>query len=117
MFRLAAFLLMLFMPLQFTWAAISPYCSHEPETTRHLGHHEHQHEASGEQSQSDKKPKLPGSLDYDCGTCYASCAVAILAAFHELIDHRSAHALADYQGRLAFLPLAEPERPKWAALA
>ncbi len=117
MFRLAAFLLILFMPLQSAWAAISPYCSHESETARHLGHHEHQYEADREQSQPDNTPKLPGSIDSDCGICCASCTVVILAAFQELIDHRSAHALADYLERFAFLPLAEPERPKWATPA
>lgn len=117
MFRLAAFLLILFMPLQFTWAAISPNCSHESEATQHLGHDESQHAAGSEQSQPDSNLKLSGSVDYDCGTCHASCAVAILTASQEIIDHRSAHALAAYLGRFAFLPLAEPERPKWAALA
>lgn len=42
--------LLLLMPLQAVWAAVSPYCMHEslPAQTQHLGHHGHHAHAPDE---------------------------------------------------------------------
>jgi len=72
--RLLAFLLILLLPVQFSWAAAASYCGHEAEAQakRHYGHHEHQHKADS------GKPADPGKLDLDCNFCQAAGHVGVL---------------------------------------
>ncbi|MDT7838492.1 hypothetical protein [Aquabacterium sp. OR-4] len=43
--RWFAILLLALLPLQFSWAAVAAYCSHEATPQGpHIGHHEHHHE-------------------------------------------------------------------------
>ena len=40
--RWLAILLLVCLPLQFSWAAVADYCMHESgETADHVGHHDH----------------------------------------------------------------------------
>lgn len=70
------FLLML-LPLQFSWAAMAAYCSHETaSSTSHVGHHQStdatKADQPGQQDQS-AAGKLAGDNDADCGVCHFSC--------------------------------------------
>ena len=42
-----AIVLLVFLPLQFSWAAVASYCQHETgAAAKHFGHHAHQHKAA-----------------------------------------------------------------------
>ena len=74
MHRWFTILLLLLLPTQFSWAAMTAYCGHEQGVAaKHLGHHDHVHKAgSAESSQEGKKPQ--GSVDADCAICHLGCA-------------------------------------------
>lgn len=75
--KLLLILLLGILPLQLSWAAAAVYCQHEKEqSSRHYGHHEHQHESAGVKSAADK----PASIDNDCGTCHVSAQPSFLPA-------------------------------------
>lgn len=74
--------LLVLLPIQFTWAAAAPYCQHEQATgSFHLGHHVHEHQPSpaeawqGDDAQ-DQSVTADGILtvDNDCGYCHLSVA-------------------------------------------
>lgn len=75
-------LLMLFLPLQFSWAVAATYCTHEPSgaATGHFGHHEHHHPASGDLSK-DGSAKLAKAVDSDCEVCHLGACEPVLAVF------------------------------------
>lgn len=51
--RAIAILMLLMLPLHFTWVAASPYCQHESGlASRHFGHHFHVHKAAQQDSHS-----------------------------------------------------------------
>jgi hypothetical protein len=72
--RWLTLLLLVVLPLQFTWAAAAGYCQHETSSTAgHFGHHQHEHKASSdgglEQGLDGKSAaKLQG--DADCSYCH-----------------------------------------------
>jgi hypothetical protein len=83
--RWLTLLLLVTLPLQFTWAAAAAYCQHEQApSARHMGHHEHEHPgAPGEHQQAQKAQKAadPDATkaakvfgDADCGYCQLSAA-------------------------------------------
>lgn len=115
--RLFAIFLLVFLPLQLSWAAMGVYCQHETgAAAQHFGHHDHQHNADASQSdQAD--PKTSGGIDNDCGTCHAGCCAAV---FGESRISASAYASAvvdDYRHSLNTSPHYPPERPNWTPLA
>lgn len=68
-------LLIAFLPLQFSWAAVASLCAHEetPAQARHFGHHEHEHkDASGVDDHTTKKSVF--EVDEDCAYCHLGCA-------------------------------------------
>jgi len=83
--RLIALILLVLVPLHFSWAAMASYCQHEtgPLAT-HLGHHSCKHEVAGLKDASgttslDDKAGRQGSqtgaqnsaqTDADCGMCH-----------------------------------------------
>jgi hypothetical protein len=86
--RLAFVLLLCVLPLQFVWAAATPYCAHEtdPALAAHFGHHEHQHQASAKASTVADPSGVSSSFDHvDCESCHlgagASLAMSVMAAF------------------------------------
>ncbi len=110
-------LLLISLPLQLTWAAVSSYCKHESQpTVLHLGHHQHAHTAFAVEQETSKFVDA-ASVDQDCGVCHASCSVAFqtsssLSNFNQALfrpDTGSAFFFARY--------LDLPERPQWAPLA
>lgn len=111
--------LMLLVPLQLSWAAVCAYCEHETEAaSRHVGHHEHQHQSDqsseGDHPGTDSKSS---NFDPDCGVCHASCSMAV----------RDGIAPLDFAGAdVVFAPpppfhftlfSSKPTRPKWLDLA
>ena len=75
-----AILLLVFMPLQLSWAAAASYCQHETGTSaKHFGHHDHQHKiADGKDASSDPAKTIGG--DPDCASCHAGCLSALPGA-------------------------------------
>ena len=114
--RWLAIILLVFLPFQFSWAAVAGYCQHETgAAAQHFGHHEHKHQSEGADSADAKA--LGGGIDGDCAACHASCAAALtgIAAAPLMattfIDHPW------HPGALASPPTVQPERPNWSVLA
>lgn len=112
--RWLAIFLLVFLPFQFSWAAVSGYCQHETDgAAQHLGHHEHKHQTDD----ADDAKKSSTGVDGDCLACHACCSVALTSVttlplvLTILIEHPW-RPLA-----LASPPQTQPERPNWAASA
>jgi hypothetical protein len=109
--------LLLLLPFQFSWAAVAGYCQHETSmTTQHVGHHEHKHQVD---ANNDGVPDASqtGSADSDCGTCHASCSVALFRVAGLLLSSSVSFAIPWPPGFLNSLPNTPPERPNWFSLA
>lgn len=66
-------LVLVTMPMQFLWAAMTPYCLHQPASRcgDHFGHHEHRHDEPQRASAS-LKPDGGGEVAVaDHGDCQA----------------------------------------------
>lgn len=115
--RWLAIFLLVFLPLQFSWAAVAGYCQHEADAaSQHFGHHEHKHQANaGHDGVADTK--LTGGIDNDCGTCHAGCVVAILGAAGLPLASSISFAIPWLPGTLTSPPFTQPERPNWRYLA
>lgn len=118
--RWLALLLLVLMPVQFTWAAAARYCLHEADaTSSHWGHHDaagHGHAAppAGDDVSAAGDADTPS---VDCHHCHgpaAGLAVGLLAATPQLPG--DAPAPPPVPARNEPVP-AQPERPQWAALA
>ena len=119
--RLLSILLLVLLPLQFSWAAVASYCEHEagPDAA-HVGHHAHQHDDahSGEPGLDDNggEPSVK-AIDLDCAQCHGQCAALPLAAAWTAVEAAAerfadiANAPSDGQ------PSPRPERPQWRRLA
>lgn len=113
--------LIVLVPVQLSWAAVASYCQHESGVTaQHLGHHEHQHEASAEPSNDGDphaKSKFVGAVDVDCGTCHAGSCSAMLQSFNLVMVKLPSEANSPSVLHLSSQPASLPERPNWAHLA
>ena len=119
--RWLTLVLLLLLPIQFTWAAAAPYCQHEQAADSfHLGHHVHEHLAApagalqGDDSQ-DLGAAQDGMLmvDNDCSYCQLSVAKAMPMP---RADFGSTGACAADTMSLASFKSREPdrhERPNW----
>jgi hypothetical protein len=111
--RWLAILLLVFLPLQFSWTVAAGYCQHESDaSSQHLGHHEHKHQATGG---PDSNPA--GGVDNDCGTCHAGCVMAIFADLDLPLASSASFVIPWPSGALSSGASAEPERPNWSVLA
>lgn len=80
--RWLTLLLLVTLPLQFTWAAAAAYCQHEQApSARHMGHHEHEHPGAQDEHQQARKAADPDATkaakvfgDADYGYCQLSAA-------------------------------------------
>lgn len=84
--RWLTILLLVFLPLQFSWTAAAAYCQHEQASgSGHFGHHEHKHAAStaskadaapdaAHGDDSDDSAPAPGAQHTDCAFCHLSVA-------------------------------------------
>jgi len=115
--RWLSILLLVFLPLQFSWAAVGVYCQHETgAAAKHFGHHDHQHKADA--SHGDKAdPKAAGGIDNDCGVCHAGCAAAIFGEIQISAPSYASAAVDDYRYGQNTSPHYQPERPNWELLA
>jgi hypothetical protein len=126
--RFLAIVLLMLLPLQFSWAAVATYCGHETEAAAgHLGHHEHQHPAgadthAGVATVADVEPdagrdKAPGAMDLDCGHCHGFCGamLTLAAAMPGTPGAAPPRATVDEDGALH--ASTRPERPQWLPLA
>ncbi len=72
--RLLAILLLLVVPLQISYAAVTGALGHESARceTKHFGHHPHDHDAGivAHENQSDRGG---GTFHDDCGFCHFNC--------------------------------------------
>jgi hypothetical protein len=119
--RWLTILLLVVLPLQFSWAAAASYCQHDEDaSTQHVGHHDHQHQAAdssaaGDATKSDTtdaKSKSTG-LDGDCAYCQMSIAKSLSIPTVALLSPTVAYDLTAVPG-LVGSPLRDRiERPKW----
>ena len=74
--RWLTILLLVFLPVQLSWAAAASYCRHEGgSSTKHYGHHEHEHQSAKLKAAGDERADKnlgAGQLDDDCGVCQLS---------------------------------------------
>lgn len=115
--RLVLIIMMLLLPVQWTWAAAAAYCAHESNVgTQHIGHHVHEHHASGDVSKDGKTPSPP-SADNDCGVCHLSGAAWLVLgqdlAFSGTEVPPRLDELADFSSHIP----SGPERPDRALAA
>lgn len=109
--RFLLIVLMLVLPLQWSWAAAASLCGHEgAPAARHFGHHQHEHHGAaaghdagkgskaGKSEGADKKAGL-GSLaaDPDCGVCHGLGAAFLAAVDAQAPPRIGAYTFPRYQ--------------------
>jgi hypothetical protein len=111
--RWLAILLVVFLPLQVSWAAVADYCSHEHgKAAQHFGHHDDEHEAGIGASDDNPQPAGKSGLGHDHSHLsgflglLSEPALSNLSALPPLLS-------SDEPG-YSFLPPEEPERPNWS---
>lgn len=116
--RLALLLVLIVLPLQATWAAVSAYCTHENGvSSQHFGHHFHKHRASASDLSGGDPSRGNSGPDNDCGFCHLNLKLA-----HSTLSMPQADVDPQLDGcsRLdlysSFVPQG-PERPKWCVSA
>lgn len=111
-------LLVLILPLQAVWAAVSVYCLHEQGVaTQHFGHHDHRHQAqAGSADGKDGTGKSAPQPHLDCGFCYLNCPAAPSASSVATVTPGAFVAVDPPCAFLSVFPEG-PERPKWAPAA
>lgn len=112
--------LLVLMPMQFTWAALSVYCPHETGASeRQVDEHNHQHQHEAGADQEDRNdPHATGNVDADPGACHSGQGAVILGSGRLPAVSVSSDTYTAYQSRVPsppYLPL--PERPNWTDLA
>ena len=110
--QLVLTLLMLMLPLQFSWAGVSVYCQHETgAAAQHVGHHDHQHHQSPDTGDDDGG--APGKAHADCGYCHLahSCAAVPAVSTPAFICDGMAIDPQPVTPR-SYFPDG-PERPNW----
>lgn len=111
-----AFLLFV-VPFQLAWGAAAPYCAHEASASgkKHLGHHEHKHQADGEVvSATDGADDTFGAFHADCEFCHLGCSALMRAAIPAIegLPHSDTAGRPDprYDSHIPASPL-RPDRP------
>jgi hypothetical protein len=108
-------LLLVLLPLQFSWAAMASYCAHEVGSQpMHAAHHDHAHHAD---PHSTDAGAADNALDPDCGHCHGHCTGALFAVTAVAGGCNATCPQAQLgPAALTGLP-APPERPQWRPLA
>lgn len=117
--RFLLIFLVVMMPLQLSWAAVSSYCQHESgAASKHFGHHEHKHQQASKVGDSDQtKAKAFGTVDADCHFCHA-CSPVILSNTEVISSVVTEPLFAMWASEASRSnPSPRPERPNWVALA
>jgi len=101
--RIVLVLLLMLLPVQWTWAAAASICTHETSLhANHFGHHEHRHDhrtgltslsdpADGAQVQSES------GVHVDCATCHAAVPGLMMPPAVALGVHSPLLAFTPYQ--------------------
>lgn len=119
--RWLTLVLLVLLPIQFTWAAAAPYCQHEKAADSfHVGHHTHEHVPSpagalqgGDTPDPSGVPDGMLTVDTDCGYCQLSIAKTLPMP---RVDFSSISACAADTVSLASFKSREAdrhERPNW----
>lgn len=118
--RLLTLVLLVLLPIQFTWAVAAPYCQHEAADRFHVGHHVHEHlpspaDASQGDDTQDQRSAHDGALtvDNDCSYCHLSVVKTMPVP---RVDMGSASTCAVDNRPLASFKFRDPdrhERPNW----
>lgn len=118
--RFLIWFLILFLPLQASWAAVTGYCQHESGlAAEHLGHHEHEHDSSLTEKTTGKTTPLnpSGATDSDCSFCNANLT-AIPSSGAQRLPAPALAALPAKPPPPALTAFGvPPERPDWSSLA
>ena len=115
--KLLAIFLLVLLPGQIAWSAVTNLCQHENDSAaNHLGHHSHQHKLDPVGDTSSDKAKF-GNNDSDCTVCHGCCASVVPSFYAFVVDFTPVQSPAMSSGQL-MSPLPErPERPQWRHLA
>lgn len=121
--RWFALLLLVLLPLQFSWAVVEDYCVHGPEgALSHPAHHDHAVHGHGAADVGVGDPAQPDGASLtaapsDCGHCHGHCAALVeTSAVPGSPPPGSARPASGDAARAGAMP-APPERPQWAGLA
>ncbi len=115
--RYLAIILLVLLPLQFSWAAVAGYCQHESEVTaNHLGHHSHDHQAA-DQHEPVKDGASSAEAHHDCATCHLGCSVALASDLTTPTAATDRDYPFDYNVNPSLALTKRPERPQWPTLA
>lgn len=74
-------LLLMILPLQYSWSAAAVYCQHEQGSSMHFGHHSHQHKAQVDEPDGQAKSK---NVHGDCEYCHLFSHATLLPAVASL---------------------------------
>jgi len=115
--RWLTILLLVLLPLQFSWAAAASYCQHDGDaSTQHVGHHDHQHQVADSSTTGDDTPDAKGKstgLDGDCAYCQMSIAKSLSILTVAVLSPTASYDVTAVPG-LVGSPLRDRiERPKW----
>ena len=122
--RWLSLLLLVLLPLQFTWGAAAAYCGHETsQAARHIGHHVHAHGDATQQAQA-KKPGVGSqdaektqagklSVDDDCNVCHLSAVKPVSTVGMALMDPAAQVMDLGPGNRFSTRAPDHPERPNW----
>ena len=110
--RFLIILVLAWLPIQTSWAALSVYCGHETAVAAkaHTGHHEHQHEDA--RADSGSAGADAGGAHSDCAVCHAAASITAQGAAGW---DGGANGAAPTPGAInaPAPPPGQPERPKW----
>ena len=117
--RFIAVFLFALLPFQFSWSAVAVYCTHESTTAqaKHLGHHEHKHEAKSEVSQANGNAQTADQFDTDCLVCHGVGIGALTWSSAPRSISPQDRVEVQPWVRLIAMPATPPERPQWTVLA
>ena len=115
---LVMIVLLVLMPMQFTWAALSVYCPHETSSpAQQVENHDHQHQTSAD-LEDGGDPHATGNVNADSGACHAGHGTALFGSQRLPAVSVSSEIYTTYQIQVPSPPhLPVPERPNWADLA
>lgn len=115
-------LLLTVLPLQFATAAAASYCRHEAGSAKHFGHHEHQHEGTGEHKSTSNSPdgnshqSTNVAGDSDCEYCHLGAAHPLLRDFTQPGSGLKAAPMTQPVLSLGTRDPDTLDRPNWVSL-
>ena len=106
-------LMMVLLPLQWSWAAAASVCAHESGKAHHLGHHEYKHGAGSLTGKSDTNKSDGASLGShpDCQVCHGVGVACVKLADDNPPAWVGASTLPEYERYLPDPPVDAFLRP------